>query len=408
MDQGMMFNTAALGTSLVAVTTSTLLAVRHLRTVQATNPTLVIVELLTRERRSSEFLGSEDYVLRRLAVEHQPDQGINGLPPEARGHALRIGLYYTNLGMLSAFRGAHSTVLLSAVWWNVQVTWSVLEPYILAERRLRNNLYMSYFEHLVCLASTTDKATLLQRQGLRRLPHTTASQVVAPQPAQAMDSAGHARPAALLGLVSGALASTLLPRRRRGGPTPLAVPRAAVPRPADSAAPGDDAVVARLASELVEARESATRADDKATTLLGGVGGASVIIVTVLAAAGSRGDTGAWTALALVMGWIGAAMLTAAATLLVLAVRPHLRILRPTGRQVSWMRFIGMRTAGEVVSAVRAEVETQPREALLAARLLPLAELAHRKHRLIRTAADLVLAATIVVAAAALLYALVA
>jgi pycsar effector protein len=157
----------------------------------------------------------------------------------------------------------------------------------------------------------------------------------------------------------------------------------------------------------MEARESATRADAKAATLLGVIGGASVIIITVLAAA-SRGDTSGWTAVALITGWVGAAALTGAAVLLVLAVRPYLHVLQPAGRRVSWMRFVGMRSPDEVISAVQSEVaDTHPQERLLASRLLPLAELAHRKHRLIRIAADLVLAATTVVSTAAVLYALV-
>jgi hypothetical protein len=380
---------------------------------------VVIVELLTRERRSPEFIESDGYVLNRLGVEHRPDHGISGLPAEARGHAQRVGLYYDSLGMLSTFRGAHNTLLLGAVCWSVQVSWSVLEPYILAERLLRNSLYMSYFEHLVYLASTSDNQTLLRRQRLHRLPYAAAPQAatalhpsaVGSTPASAVATPSSSAPvqtaesgarlATVPGLVNGVLASALLPRRSWRGLLPPTTPHPT------GTAPSDDAVVARLASEVVEARESATRADAKAATLLGVVGGASVIIVAVLAA-GGRGD-GAWTTAALIIGWIGAAMLTVATGLLVLAVRPHLRVLRPAGRQVSWMRFIGMSTPAEVTSAVRAEVAaTQAREAQLAARLLSLAELAHRKHRLIRTAADLVLAATAVVAAAAVLYALVA
>ncbi|MFB9238742.1 hypothetical protein ACFFWC_24980 [Plantactinospora siamensis] len=168
MDAGLVFNASAVAISLMALAVSTLLTVWQLRAARSSNLTLVALELLTRECRSEEFLESEDFVLNRLQAEHSPDGGVFGLPFSARKHVQRIGQYYAGLGMISVFHAVDDSLLLGAVHWRVRVAWSILQPYVMAERALRKNRYLSYFEHLACMAGDVDKGDLLAKQRLRK------------------------------------------------------------------------------------------------------------------------------------------------------------------------------------------------------------------------------------------------
>jgi hypothetical protein len=168
MDAGVALNATAVMISLIALAISTTTTISQLRMTRSSNLTLVTLELLTRESRTDEFLESEDFILHRLSNEHSPDVGVFSLPFEARKHVQRIGQYYAGLGMILVFRAVDSALLLGAIHWRVQVAWSLLGPYVVAERALRNNQYLSYFEHLACVARDADKAQVLEKQGVRR------------------------------------------------------------------------------------------------------------------------------------------------------------------------------------------------------------------------------------------------
>jgi hypothetical protein len=168
MDAGMTVNAIAIAISIIALAASSFIAISQLRTSRSANLALVTLEHLTRETRTDDFMESEDFVLCRLNSEHSPDAGIYGLPKEARKHVQRIGQYYAGLGIVSVFRATEGALLLGAIHWRVQVAWSALEPYVRAERAIRNNQYLSYFEHLACLAHDVDKAEVLSKQKIRR------------------------------------------------------------------------------------------------------------------------------------------------------------------------------------------------------------------------------------------------
>jgi hypothetical protein len=169
MDAGTLTNAVALSVSMLALTMSTVLAVRQLRTTRATgqdsNHTQVLLRL-NGEYRTDEFQASEEFVLDRLADTHDPELGIGRLPSEARRHVRRVGHYYADYGMLAALPTVDSDRIVGVVHFRVREAWAALEPYTRAERRIRGNSYWRYFEHLACLAAVVDKEKLLSEQRL--------------------------------------------------------------------------------------------------------------------------------------------------------------------------------------------------------------------------------------------------
>ena len=173
MDLGAVLNTAALLLSIIALTVSTIFAHRQLATARTSNLTLVTIELLTRECRTDEFLESEEYVLNKLSAEHKPDRGVGGLPFSARKHVQRIGLYYSGLGMMSVFRVVDDKLLIATVSYRVRKAWSILCPYVMAEREIRQGTFLSYFEHLASIAFDMDVTSVQKILGLRRVIGTS-------------------------------------------------------------------------------------------------------------------------------------------------------------------------------------------------------------------------------------------
>lgn len=170
MNAGMVMNIAALAISITALIVSYNLGRRQLLSAATSNLTLVAIEFLTRENRTTEFLESEDTVLTKLSSEHPPDRGVSGLPLQIRQHVDRVALYYHSLGILAAQKAVDRDLLVSVIYYKARQAWIVLEPYILRERELRigSYRYMSYFEHLARIAADAKPAQIHRRLGLRR------------------------------------------------------------------------------------------------------------------------------------------------------------------------------------------------------------------------------------------------
>ena len=182
MDAGTLTNAVAVSVSVLALTVSTLLAVRQLRTNrlsgQDTNHTQVLLSL-NGEYRSDAFQASEEFVLDRLADEYDTELGIGRLPSEARRHVRRVGHYYADYGMLAALPTVDSDRIVGVVHFRVREAWSVLEPFVQAERRARGNTYWRYFEHLACLAAVVDKEKMLADQRLLSVEKLEADRIAA-------------------------------------------------------------------------------------------------------------------------------------------------------------------------------------------------------------------------------------
>lgn len=183
MDAGTVTNVIALSVSVLALTLSTALAVRQLRTTRASgrdaNHTQVLLRL-NGEYRGDEFQESEEYVLDRLAAEHDPELGIDLLPAEARRHVRRVGHYYADYGMLAALPTVDSERIVGVVHYRVRAAWAALEPWVRAERRARGSAtYWRYFEHLACLATVVDKPGLIAGQRLLSIDELEPDRVAA-------------------------------------------------------------------------------------------------------------------------------------------------------------------------------------------------------------------------------------
>ena len=186
MSLSLAVNLVAVVISVSAVVASSLFAVRQLRSMRRSDDTLVAIELLTRECRTTEFLQSEDYVLHELP-KTPPEGGIGALPAEARQHVSRVGLYYSSLGFLAVFGGLQEKMVVSLMPWRVRRAWFALEPYIMAERAVRSPTHFSFFEHLVCMVAEADLAEIHQSLQLRRIGSRSAefSRAIQPRPAPA-------------------------------------------------------------------------------------------------------------------------------------------------------------------------------------------------------------------------------
>jgi hypothetical protein len=126
----------------LAIRTSTLM--RH------TNELPIFTEM-SQELRSRDFQRDETYVLQGLAGDHSPDLGISRLPEDAKAAVTSVLLYFNNLGAYVAFGLIDENIVVSMFAYRANRAWVSLEPYILEERRFRNDDYhVSYFEDLVC------------------------------------------------------------------------------------------------------------------------------------------------------------------------------------------------------------------------------------------------------------------
>ncbi|MFI7546753.1 hypothetical protein [Actinoplanes sp. NPDC049599] len=161
-------NLIAVLISVSAVAASSLFAVHQLRSMRRSNETLVAIELLTRECRTTEFLESEEFVVNELR-KHSPEGGIGALPADARRHVSRIGLYYGSLGFLAVFGGIQEKMVVSLMPWRARRSWFALEPYIMVERTLRSPTHFAYFEHLVCMIAEADLAEIHEGLRLRKI-----------------------------------------------------------------------------------------------------------------------------------------------------------------------------------------------------------------------------------------------
>jgi hypothetical protein len=185
-------NLGALFVAIAALAVSVVFARRQLTSATSASTVQIAIEVLTRETRTDAFMDSEDFVLNHLAANHPPGQGVAKLPHEARRHFHRVAFYYADLGVLLLYGTAQATMIVATMRGPALRAWSVLEPYIRAERAARNSTrYLNFFEHLACVCADTDLVALHDQLGLRSFDATTA-----PSAAPAKPSATTTKPSA--------------------------------------------------------------------------------------------------------------------------------------------------------------------------------------------------------------------
>jgi hypothetical protein len=170
---GLAVNVIAVLISIAAIALSSLFAMHQLRSMRRSDDTVVAIELLTRECRTTEFLQSEDFVVNELPADPPPG-GIGDLPAQSRWHIARVGLYYSSLGALSVFGGMQEQMVVCLMPTRARRAWFALEPYILKERELRSPTYLSFFVHLVCTIAEADVAAVHARLHLRKVGSRSA------------------------------------------------------------------------------------------------------------------------------------------------------------------------------------------------------------------------------------------
>ena len=141
---------AGLILSVAALATSTLLLFRQMTFMRHANQIPVSLNVM-QEYRSADFQDARDYVLTALPAEHDPSLGFTHLPQEARRPAIQVTSLFSSLGSLVFFDMIDEKFVVSTLGYRVNEAWEVLEPYILNERKIRNDKdFQTFFEDLVC------------------------------------------------------------------------------------------------------------------------------------------------------------------------------------------------------------------------------------------------------------------
>jgi hypothetical protein len=145
----LLINSAAVAFSLVALVTSTIIALRQSRIMQHSNLLPILIDLFERFR-SPDFKQHFRYVRTELHQNFPPHQhDIDNLPEAAGRHVSPVVDFFHLVGVLVANGIVDDLLVAGYMGRSVILAWSDLEPYVRAARRKRNdpNLYV-FFEHL--------------------------------------------------------------------------------------------------------------------------------------------------------------------------------------------------------------------------------------------------------------------
>ncbi|MEU1707883.1 DUF4760 domain-containing protein [Streptomyces sp. NPDC005706] len=130
---------------------------------------LPIILQLFKETRDPAFSRAIEYISHDLAREHSPDNGYRRLPPEARSHVRRVGLFYDDVGKLVAFGVVDERLIIGSYGTNIVCMWDDLSPYIYRERILSTKA-MLFFEDLAARAKARPLPSVHAELGLAHCP----------------------------------------------------------------------------------------------------------------------------------------------------------------------------------------------------------------------------------------------
>ncbi|MET8152420.1 hypothetical protein ACIBSW_18645 [Actinoplanes sp. NPDC049668] len=171
----MIFNVATLIVSVAALAISAWAAIRQLRLVRGSSDLKLTAEILVGRFGSKDFQVDQRYVLERLAQEHDPALGISGLPEPAAAAAWNVGFMFENLGMMTVFGLVDRRIVLSIGNYRIQRSWEALEPFIRAERSIRDAPFLDFFENAYVEARATSPRDLYRSLGLKESRSSSAS-----------------------------------------------------------------------------------------------------------------------------------------------------------------------------------------------------------------------------------------
>jgi hypothetical protein len=169
VDATTILNFVSLAISLGAASTAVWAALRQARVAHAANQLPVVIELFT-EPLTAEWQAAERYVLDDLKDEHDPNAGIDTLPVDVLHSVYQVCLYYDNIGKLVAHRIVEEDLAIGSWGGGASRAWNALGPFIYADRRIRDNRTMAYFEDFAWRSRRTSPQQVHDELGLKRLP----------------------------------------------------------------------------------------------------------------------------------------------------------------------------------------------------------------------------------------------
>lgn len=155
--------------SMAALTISSVISSRQLRSMRNANHLPVAIELLTRDYGRPDFQRSERAMLEQLAS-IDPSAGISGLPEPLLSKSLQVINFYDSIGILVSFGCVDEELVLTTINYRIRRIWESLEPFIRAERDLQQRPYLDFLEDLAARAHRADSLKLTRRRGLLVMP----------------------------------------------------------------------------------------------------------------------------------------------------------------------------------------------------------------------------------------------
>lgn len=170
-----MYNAASLIVSLIALVLSGLATVRQTRHARSESDMTWVLEVAMRNIRDKEFQSDQRYVLTQLTQDHLPDGGMDALPEPARSMTRNVAFTYEYIAIMHALGMVDSRIALGIFHFRISQVWETLEPYIRAEREVRQAPCCPFFESLYVHALGKPAEDVLRSIGLRSvrgfLPH---------------------------------------------------------------------------------------------------------------------------------------------------------------------------------------------------------------------------------------------
>ena len=153
MSTSLLLNIIAVAISTAALCVSVLVAIRQITIMRQSNQMPIFINL-EQEFRSERFQRAELYVLRKLK-DKDSVKGVQALPDEARLAVTLISSYFGVLGSLVIYGIVRERQAVAALGYRADQLWRKLEPFILAERRIRGDGdHAKFFEDFICRVRT--------------------------------------------------------------------------------------------------------------------------------------------------------------------------------------------------------------------------------------------------------------
>ncbi|MGV9364359.1 DUF4760 domain-containing protein [Amycolatopsis sp. NPDC003731] len=111
---------------------------------------------LFEEYRADDLRAARRAVFAMSDCDMDPAPPLRDLPDEVRVPAERVAQYFDHVGLLLGHHLVPAKPMISFFGFGCEMLWRKLEPYVIAERKLRNvKYYLGYFEAFAVLSEKT-------------------------------------------------------------------------------------------------------------------------------------------------------------------------------------------------------------------------------------------------------------